>query len=413
MTILNTPNLWRENIIWVNETKRRDHKRNATVPKENSKAGATPERFYKRYVHSLIALSFTNEYSNIVGDDFLIESLSPDLKEIYTEPIESNLDLLELLQKIPTLKKTTRTENIYSHIFSEKIFNLESKALKFVLYFMTSFHNLDNLANDYQKVFTERKKVQYESWDKKAYFNQTIAEIYREDFLFTLLLELLDLLIKQEKKLTIEDVTSLYNSYLSDRPTNELKFSYKHLYDRQYNQAFEKITDGSEVPYWYGDGTWNKAVDGKLNVTASKKDNRPVLNFLIPKDVTDLNNEEIESALNFILDLFVIQIDFDSIHNHLNREEVDFLPTLVKDALNIQKKHSKDHTFYQIQREDFYKKETEFNFSQHFKTLFQAEKDNEHQPHYILNPRIPILVRQIAITVNAEIPAIKFIEFLT
>ena len=112
MTILNTPNLWRENIIWVNETKSRYHERNATVPKENSKAGATLERFYKRYVHSLIALSFTNEYSNIVGDDFLIESLRPDLKEIYTEPIESNLDLLELLEQIPTLKKTTGMEGL-------------------------------------------------------------------------------------------------------------------------------------------------------------------------------------------------------------------------------------------------------------------------------------------------------------
>lgn len=208
-------------------------------------------------------------------------------------------------------------------------------------------------------------------------------------------------------------MTSLYNSYLSDTPTREHGFSYKQLYDRQYNQAFDKITDGSEVPYWYGDGTWNKAVDGKLNVTSSKKDNRSVLNFSIPKDVTNLNNDEIGSALDLILDLFVIQVDFDSVHNHLNRKEVDFLPTLVKDALNIQKKHSKDHTFYQIQREDFYKKETEFNFSQHFKTLSQAEKDNEHQPHYILNPRIPTLVRQIANTVNDGIPAIKFIEFLT
>ena len=142
MTLLNTAESWRNNILWVNERINNLNTRNATVPIENSKSGATMERFYKRYIHSLLALSFTDEYQYIVDEhnisNLLISSIKPKFLKSYPD-INSNLDLLEVLGDISTLKKNYPTDNIYSVIFSDDIFILKSKALEFVVYFMTSF----------------------------------------------------------------------------------------------------------------------------------------------------------------------------------------------------------------------------------------------------------------------------------
>src|SRR5690625_4415246 len=100
MTLLNTAKGWRDNILWVNETKRSLDNRNATIPKENSKSGATMERFYKRYIHSLVALNFTDEYQNILDEhntpDFLINSVNQEFINYIPHAEGSKLDLFDL-----------------------------------------------------------------------------------------------------------------------------------------------------------------------------------------------------------------------------------------------------------------------------------------------------------------------------
>src|SRR5699024_43513 len=107
MTLLNTAESWRNNILWVNERINNLNTRNATVPIENSKSGATMERFYKRYIHSLLALSFTDEYQYIVDEhnisNLLISSISPRFLESYIVFLYYKLYLLYVFVDFITL----------------------------------------------------------------------------------------------------------------------------------------------------------------------------------------------------------------------------------------------------------------------------------------------------------------------
>lgn len=460
MTLLNTAESWRNNILWVNERINKQNTRNTTVPIENSKSGATMERFYKRYIHSLLALSFTDEYQYIVDEhnisNLLISSISPEFLESYPGFINSNLDLLEVLGDISTLKKNYPTDNIYSVIFSDDIFILKSKALEFVVYFMTSFYNLNDLVYDYQRIFTNRKKQEYEVWEKTAYFNQTIAEIYREDFLFTMLLEVLNLSINSNGHFTVEEIKNIYNGYLKNEPISEEDFSYKYLYDLQSNRVIRnELAPGDELHKWFGDRTWRKSMEGILTLTSSKSTSKSVANFLIPKEITTLDSDEVGSALHLILELFVINTNYDAVIKDLSDlKETDpdayqsfYNYEWARNTLNSQKLLSKDIALQQLKSMDFLRTENDFHHSQYRLTLTQAlplnedkdktkdensdevskKKNNEDdkkedtneatnienkQYHYILNPQILELIRSILNEIDREELQIDFIQIL-
>ena len=419
MTLLNTAEGWRDNILWVNENKRSLDNRNATIPKENSKSGATMERFYKRYIHSLVALSFTDEYQYILDEhntsDLLINSVNQYFISDIRYDKDSKLNMFDLFTEIPALKKRHRIDNFYSQLFQDEIFNVKSKALKFVLYFMTSFYNLNDLFNDYVRIFKKRKKEKYELWEKTAYFNQTIAEIYREDFFFTMLLEVLNLVAISNGQFTVKDIVKIYNGYLKDKPIDKDDFSYKYLYDLQHNSFIEENEAGEEIYKWFGKSIWEKKVDGEIILTSSKTTNQSVVNFKIPEEISCLNPAEINTALKLIVDLFVININYDAVSDDLQRNDNNFMPSdVTKETLNIQKEFSKTMAIHRISNRVFYKRENEFHISQHRKTLFQSERDeNFNVSHYILNPKIPQLVNNISKKGDVDDLHIDFIRVLT
>lgn len=434
MNLLNTAESWRDNVFWINETVNKYGTRNATIPKENSKSGATMERFYKRYIHSLVALNFTDEYQNILDEhntaDFLINSVNQNFIKYIPYAEGSKLDLFDLFTQIPELKRKHRIDHFYSLLFQDNIFNVKSKALKFVLYFMTSFYNLNDLFNDYQRIFKERKKEKYKLWEKTAYFNQTVAEIYREDFFFTMLLEVLNLSISSKGKFTVKEIVDIYNGYLKEEtkpimPVEESNgeggsrikyaFSYKYLYDKQ--TKWDKDI-GKKTSDWFGDSTWNRRVDGELKLTTSRKLDQSVENFMIPKEIAHLNSNEIASALKLIIELFVININFDMVKDDLQAKDDNFMPTAIrKKDIHIHKAHTKNLSLHRITDEFFYQKENEFHISQHERTLFQSERDeNWKKSHYILNPKIPQLVNDIINEVDPDDTVdldIEFVRILT
>lgn len=416
MTLLNTAENWRDNVFWINETVNQYGTRNATIPKENSKSGATMERFYKRYIHSLVALSFTDEYQYMIErdeiPDILQESVNQDFIANIPYVLDSELDLLDLLKDVSSLKKRYGKDNIYNQIFHDNIFAVESKAVKFVLYFMISFYNLNDLFNDYIRIFKQRNKEKYELWEKTAYFNQTLAEIYREDFFFTMLLEVLNLLISSKGKFSVNDIVNIYEGYLEEELTTKDDFSYRYLYDLQYSNI-----KNDEYPKWFGTNIWEKKVYGEINLTSSKTTNQSVENFKIPNEITCLNPAERASALRLIIDLFVININYDEVSEDLKKDK-DFRPSeLIKETLNTQKKYSKDIAKHRLENMMFYQRENEFHASQHYTALFQSEwNENSSVSHYILNPRISQLVDDIskeAITDELDKLSIEFIRILT
>ncbi|MEI3610180.1 hypothetical protein [Pseudogracilibacillus sp. SO10305] len=287
--------------------------------------------------------------------------------------------------------------------------------MKFVLYFMTSFYNLNDLFNDYHRIFKERKKEKYEPWEKTAYFNQTIAEIYREDFFFTMLLEVLNLAAFSSNQFTVKDIVNIYNGYLKDKPIDKDDFSYKYLYDLQTENIRGELNDGDEFFKWIGDTTWNKQVNGRLTLTSSKTTNESVVNFIIPEGIACLNSDEIDSALKLILNLFVININYDAVRNDLLDNDYNFMPSdVIKETLNTQKEHAKKMALHRIDEKVFYERENEFHISQHRKTLFQSKIDEAaNVSHYILNPKIPQLVKNISVKVDADDAYIDFIRVLT
>lgn len=317
---------------------------------------------------------------------------------------------------------------------------------------MTSFYNLNDLVYDYQRIFTNRKKQEYEVWEKTAYFNQTIAEIYREDFLFTMLLEVLNLSINSNGHFTVEEIKNIYNGYLKNEPISEEDFSYKYLYDLQSNRVIRnELAPGDKLHKWFGDRTWRKSMEGILTLTSSKSTSKSVANFLIPKDIAKLDSDEIESALHLILELFVINTNYDAVIKDLSDlKETDpdayqsfYNYEWARNTLNSQKLLSKDIALQQLESMDFFRTENDFHHSQYRLTLTQAlplnedkdktkdensdevskKKNNEDdkkedtnienkQYHYILNPQIPELIGSILNEIDREELQIDFIQIL-
>lgn len=136
---------------------------------------------------------------------------------------------------------------------------------------------------------------------------------------------------------------------------------------------------------------------------------------MIPKEIAHLNSNEITSALKLIIELFVIDIDFDMVKDDLQAKDDNFMPTAVmKKDLHIHKAYTKDLSLQRITDELFYQEENEFHISQHERTLFQSEVDeNWKRSHYILNPKIPQLVNDITNEVDMDDIEIEFVRILT
>lgn len=384
--ILITTDSWLKNLIWVSETKKYEVPRNVTVAIKNTSASVNTKRLYKRYFNSLYALSHTDEFASLADEN----------------------DDFEFFKDVFHLFQNEDWQNINSNQFNpslydlDKFFDVPVPAVKFVLYFMSSFYNLNSLASDFLKIHKKTDENNFTTWTKEDYINQTISEIYREDFLLTMLLEVLALSIKNSKtdtKITVKKIVSIYNSYLEPK-TNDVEtvnsehFSYQYYWETQYYKELEK---DPEIPKWFGESIWNKSMEGKLIIKESRKKTRSteVANFTIPSDFSNLQIEEYIKAFNMILQLFILNANYEKVADNLN-ERQDYFPTETKYQIQTLKNAGAELSIARIADFSFYERENEFNHAQYIRTLFQATPDDNKQTHFILNPKIPELVACIS-----------------
>lgn len=251
------------------------------------------------------------------------------------------------------------------------------------------------------------KKESWESWTKTAYFNQTIAEIYREDFFFTILLECLNLAMTQEdaEKNILSSLNTIYNDHLN---------YYTKIYKTQYNNFVGDHPEGDEIPKWFGNSTWTKNMEGELTFTRSRSIEIED-SFTLPGHIVTLNKEEAESAFKLTYELFIINAQEELIRKEIVRNDSgSYSYDIIEILLPLKPDDISKISQERIQQMRYYLIEPDFHRSQHIHTLYQAHtSDAEQRVHFIVNPHIETLMNRFFERFENHPNQVKFIKILT
>ncbi|QNL41616.1 hypothetical protein H8787_05910 [Streptococcus sp. NSJ-72] len=254
----------KENIFYVNEYQTYKENNSREVQGRKVRVGIfdnyTGKYFYRRLLACIIILKHSQEfpkyYSNIFGD------------------IIEEVDFPDSLNSLRSIDK-------YMKFNGNRIDNIEisSKPVVYLLFFLISFYNLNNLLNDFYLIFNrtftyEKQRFEEQGWDS----------LIKDDFLLNMLIFGLDELELSETSQEYFD--SLQNRYIEKQKfyhqvieSNNLKFTSK-FYNSIYADNF-LIDD-----------------DDKIILEENKL-------FTYLKDMTP---EERRQTEELILSLFVFQI---------------------------------------------------------------------------------------------------------
>lgn len=405
--------------IRLNTTDPKDSRRNAYIEMVDGKRGSTEKTFTKNLFNSLVALGTTKTYTDLeedpLGKIFYNGHFPIDLVDYYLD------DSTVMTRNHAVLSSSKKIKlNQIIQIIDLKNMELKSHSLIFLLFFMTSLPNLNNLTADFQKIYL---KPSPEIWEKTGYIHQPISEIYREEFLFALLLEFLNIASFGWEVCTVPSINTtdpdvekfqkIYNSYLE---------YYTDRFHKYYENKSEddSIKEPEYIPLYRTDQkvvkpfVFNKTVKGKLQYPEWKNKHKKYKTYTFPKEITDLSKNDSEQTFSFVLELFILSVNPDLIKKVTTDMSFYGSPSSIR-------KYSRESLDRIIANnneniKDDYIPEVELDvyIEQQNRTLRNKSSNSENQSeliHYYINPKVQELVDTFTTKLNVRLePDYQFIR---
>lgn len=375
--------------------------RNAYIEEFDNRSGSTRRTFSKNLFHSLVALGSTNKYQELEDDPleriFYKASLSREIMKKFGNVYDKSSAMGRNFSLLSASKKLKQAD-INTIINIEEI-EINSPSVSFLLYFMISFSNLNSLIEDFQKIYL---KPSTERWEKTGYIHQSISEIYREEFLFALLLEFLNVASFGWDVCTVTSIDKndpdaikfqkIYNAYLNYYSDRFHKYyEYKNEEERQDEQYNSFI--------YYGDENilrapvFDKTVRGTLEYP--NYDNKHYSQYSFPDEVMHLSEKESKQALSFILELFVLSVNPELISKVTSDDSIYGSPCSIEkyNMFSIEQIVSLNNKM--IDNDYVPDKDVDVYISQQERTLRNISLSTANRSeliHYYINPKIKKLI---------------------